>query len=116
MHELGIAGDLFKIVKKKSEQSDLKKVTKIRIKVGAASGIDMEFLQHSFNDHIFPGTIAQGAELELIPEPVQAQCNNCGRNIDAQGHEFSRGCPFCGSSYIEIITGKEVYIESIEGE
>ena len=116
MHELGIAEDLFKIVKKKAQGFNLKKVTKIRIKVGAASGIDIEFLRHSFNDHVFPDTIAHGAELELISEPVEAKCKKCGEIINAQKHEFSKSCPSCGGLYIEIIKGKDVYIEDIEGE
>ena len=126
MHELGIAQDLFKIVKEKARGNNLKKVTKIRIKVGVASGIEKDFLRHSFIDHISPSTFAEGAKLEFIKEPVEARCKNCGKKIDTQDKftpleeksltGFTVGCPACGSVNIEIIRGRDIYLENIEGD
>jgi len=115
MHELGIAQDLFKIIEEKSNANNLRKVNKVRIKVGVASGIEKDFLRHSLVDHIFPKTIAEGAELELIEEPLKTMCKECSKDLDTQ-EEFSMKCPFCGSFDIEITQGKDVYLESIEGE
>lgn len=115
MHELGIAKDLFKIVKEKARVNNLKRVTKIRIKVGVASGIEKDFLRHSFIDHISPSTFAEGAKLEFIKEPVEARCKNCGKKIDTQD-KFAVSCPACGSVNIEIIRGKDIYLENIEGD
>ena len=115
MHELGIAQDLFAIVKEKAKENNLKKVTKISIKVGVTSGIKKDFLKHSLVDHIFPKTIAQGARLELIEELPAARCKDCGKAIDAQSMP-TLNCPTCGSFKIEITKGKDVYLESIEGD
>ena len=115
MHELGIAKDLFKIVKEKARVNNLKRVTKIRIKVGVASGIEKDFLKHSFIDHIFPKTLAEEAKLEFIREPVEARCKNCGQKLDTQD-KFTVSCPACGSVNIEIIRGKDIYLENIEGD
>lgn len=115
MHELGIARDLFKIVMQKARENSLKTITKVRMKVGVASGIEEDLLRHSFLDHIFPGTIAQGAELELVEETVGAKCKDCGKQIDTS-QEFTGHCPACGSFNIEVTKGKDVYLESIEGE
>ena len=114
MHELGIARDLFMIVEKKARENNLKKVTKVRINLGIASGIKENFLRHSFIDHIFPETIAWDAELEIIKEGVEARCRGCGKDIDTQA-EFSMNCPACGNFDVEIIRGKDTYLEDIEG-
>jgi hydrogenase nickel incorporation protein HypA/HybF len=115
MHELGIASELFKIALKKAGGNNLKIVTKLVIKVGVASGIEKDFLRHSFTDHILPKTIAEGAELELVEEPVEIKCRNCGKKISTQDGP-KPGCPRCGSFNTEITKGKDVYLESIEGD
>lgn len=115
MHELSIAQDLFKIVREKAMANNLKRITKIRIKVGAASGIEEDLLMHSFIDHIFPGTIAEGAVLEFIKEPVEAKCKNCGGLLNTH-QNFGTTCPTCGSFDIEILRGKDIYLESMEGD
>jgi hydrogenase nickel incorporation protein HypA/HybF len=114
MHELGIAKDLFAHVKEKVKQKGLRRITGIKIKVGEASGIEEGFLRHSFIDHILPGTIAEGVTLEVEREPVKAKCGSCGKEISAR--EGGLNCPGCGGSNLEIIAGKDVYVESIEGE
>lgn len=115
MHELGIAEDLFHIVKDKAKENNLKAVTKIVVVVGEASGIEEDFLKHSLMDHIMPGTIAEKAELEITKEPLQARCVACGKEIDVQQNS-SLECPDCGDDNLEITQGKNVYLQSIEGE
>lgn len=115
MHELGIAQDLFCIVEEKAKENNLKAITKIVVVIGEASGIVEDFLRHSLMDHIMPGTIAEKAELEITKEPVQARCLACGKEINVQ-QGFSLECPNCGDNNLEITQGKNVYLQSIEGE
>lgn len=114
MHELGIAKDLFAKVNEKAKENKLKRITRIKIKLGEASGVKEKFLRHSFIDHILPGSIAEGAALEIAKEEVKARCETCGKSISAQ--EAGLSCPHCGGSELEIISGKDVYVESIEGK
>ncbi len=114
MHELGIAHDLFDILNKKAKENNLKKITKVRIKVGVASGVEKDFLRHSFVDHIFPNTIAEAAVLEITDDPIEVVCKDCKKKIEQQ--HFVINCPHCGSYNIEINSGDRVFIESIEGE
>lgn len=114
MHELGIAKDLFAKVREKAKENKLKRIARIKIRLGEASGIKKEFLRHSFIDHILPGSIAEGAALEIAKEEIKARCETCGKSISVQEAGFS--CPHCGGSGLKIISGKDVYVESIEGK
>ena len=112
MHELSIAKNLFEIIKKKVGK-DLPNLKKVKIKVGKASGIDKDFLKHSFLDHIFPENRLNFLELELLDEDVLLRCKSCKKDLTEVN---SLNCPFCGSKDIQIIKGDKVYIESIELE
>ncbi len=112
MHELGMARDLFGVILEKAARDGLGRISRIKLVVGEASGIDTGLLRHSFADHLFPGSPAEGAALEIETERVLAACSDCGRKITGEA-VFS--CPGCGGKNFEIKGGKDVYIEVIEG-
>lgn len=138
MHELGIARNLFEIVRRKAEEAHLSKVHKIKIILGEACGVEEGLLRHSLIEHLMPGTIAQDAELEVQIQPLKAKCQGCGRQILKQSFNISQhqkknvycwekkdlnpvisenlACPDCGCLEVDIIEGKDVYVESIEAE
>jgi hydrogenase nickel incorporation protein HypA/HybF len=115
MHELGLAGDLFLTILEMAGKNHLIKITRIVLRSGIASGIEKDFLIHSFRDHVLPGTIAEGAEIILLDEPLIIRCRNCERDIQ-DSDRFSLDCPFCGSPDIEILKGLEIKVETIAGE
>ena len=114
MHELGIAKDLLDIAISSAKKNNLNKITKISIKIGESVGIEEDFLRHSFFDHLLPGTIAEDCSLEISKEKVIARCKKCSAFFPPE--EIISGCPSCQSKDIEVISGKDVYITSIEGE
>lgn len=114
MHELGIAKDLLDIVLLKARENHLKKITKISVMLGEASGIEEDFLRHSLVGHLLSGTIASGCRLEIVKENVKAKCKKCSAEFEPLEMIFD--CPSCQSKEIEILSGKDVYVASIEGE
>ncbi|MCL1972239.1 MAG: hydrogenase maturation nickel metallochaperone HypA [Endomicrobia bacterium] len=116
MHEHGIARDLWKVVLSEAQKNNLKKITKVTVVLGAASGIEQDMLNHSFVDHIFPESeIAKDAVIEYEVMPLTAQCNVCKAEIKPSQMENIK-CPYCGSCDIKIISGCEVYVKNIEGQ
>jgi hydrogenase nickel incorporation protein HypA/HybF len=115
MHELAIAQDFWKIILDHARSNNLRKITKISMILGEASGIEKEFLEHSLRDHIMPGTIAADAVLEITPMPLAAACKACGAVI-TKDMMVRLVCPVCGSRDIDIESGRETYVASIEGE
>ena len=114
MHELGIARDLWDTVINNASENKLDKITKISIVNGETTGIDAQLLAHSFVEHLMPASIASGAELEIITEKIVARCKDCSCDITPE-ETFVNKCPKCGSFEIDIISGNQTYVKSIEG-
>jgi hydrogenase nickel incorporation protein HypA/HybF len=113
MHELGLAEEIFKNIEELAKKNNLKKITKIRIKVGEQAGVEEELLEHSLIDHRFPGTLAEGAELEIVQEKVRFRCPKCNQEYE---NITVAKCNSCGNENLEIIAGTEIYIDHLEGE
>jgi len=116
MHELKLAHELMEVVLKKAAENALIKVTRITICAGEASGVEIAFLRHSFEDHLMPASPAEGAELIIAREPLEVKCRDCGRAIRNEGSALKTICPACGGYDLEVIKGMSVRVESIEGE
>jgi len=59
-------------------------------------------------------TIAEGACLSFEMVPTIARCQGCDRLFELK--EFDWACPDCGGNSMEIVGGKELFVESIEVE
>lgn len=107
MHELGIARDLLKRIK---EEIGDKKPSRIVIVVGGASGIDEDFLRHSFIEHIFPEMCWNDVELVFEKEVPRLRCKNCKEVIKELNF---LSCPDCNSVDVEIIGGDRTYLKTV---
>lgn len=63
-------------------------------------------------DMLSEGTIAEGAHIEAEFLPVKVRCRDCGRDGEITPHHLA--CPHCGSLRLQILSGKEFYIKSME--
>ena len=113
MHELAIAQSMLDIVLEQTKKAGAKKVSRINLTVGELSGFVEESVQFYF-DFLVKGTLAEGATLAFTATPARARCRHCGKAFELE--EFDWTCPHCGDNNIEIIAGKELFVESIEVE
>jgi hydrogenase nickel incorporation protein HypA/HybF len=65
-------------------------------------------------DLVVQGTPVEGAELEIDEVPVTGECRACG--AENRLESFPLLCNSCGSHDLEILTGEELYVESLELE
>ena len=72
-----------------------------------------ECVQVCFNS-LSKGTIAEAAVLSFKMVPLMAQCRGCGKSFLLK--ELDWACPYCGNIGMEIVAGKELFLESIEVE
>jgi hydrogenase nickel incorporation protein HypA/HybF len=113
MHELSITQNLFDIVLEQAYQVEAKKVQKINIVIGEMTGVVEECIQFYFN-FLSPGTIAEKAVLSFNKVPIKVQCQDCNNSFEAK--EFDWSCPYCQGNGLAIISGQELFLESIEVE
>jgi hydrogenase nickel incorporation protein HypA/HybF len=113
MHELRIAEDLSVIVLETAKMEKLSKVTRVNVSFGQLVQIVPDIFEFAFRQTV-KDSIAGHAELNIEIIAVRMKCSDCGSNFQLEKNQFF--CNNCGSSDIEIINGKELFIKSIEGK
>lgn len=87
-------------------------VTRIVLRIGTLAGVDCEALRFAY-EALAPGSIAAGAELEIITVPARARCAPCGLEFDVE-KGFIFQCPNCGEYSGNVLTGRELGIARLE--
>ena len=114
MHEMGIAMEIVDIAKA-SIPADMQgsKVRKVNLQVGKLSAIVADSLRFCF-DMVIKDTPLEGAELAIEELPVVARCKDCRTEWTVTEAVFT--CTQCQSGNIDILSGRELDITSIEIE
>lgn len=113
MHELGITESIINIALEKAKEAQASKISQINLVVGELSGFVPDCIQFYF-EFLSKDTIAHEANLHFELTSAQLRCRNCSTVFHPQ--DTSWFCPECQSSTVEIIGGRELYIESLEVE
>jgi hydrogenase nickel incorporation protein HypA/HybF len=113
MHEYSVTKSLVDLCNKEAEQNDIKLVSKIYLKVGKFTGFSPDSIQFYF-EHLKPNTRCSEATIEFEEIPIEIKCQQCGKQHVIE--EPILLCPNCGSEKIELLSGREFYVASIEGE
>jgi len=114
MHEMGIATEIVRIVTE-SIPADMIgcKVARVNLKVGKMAAVVPQSLRFCF-DIVAKETAAEGARLEIQEIAVIAHCHACEHQWEIDEPVFI--CPQCRSGSIEMLSGRELDIDSIELE
>ena len=107
MHELGITRNVVAIC---AENSNGARVLRVTLEIGKLSAIMPDAVRFCF-DICAKGTVAEGAELEILEINGLGKCKNCGGNVELK-QLFGR-C-VCGSNDLEIIAGEELKVKEME--
>ncbi len=114
MHEMGIAMQVLEIASA-SVPDDMKgaRVEKINLKVGKLAAVVPQSLRFCF-EIISKDTPLSGSRLVIEEVPVTASCKECGHHWTITGPVFK--CSRCDSGSIDVMSGQELEISSIEIE
>ncbi len=136
MHEWALADGVVSTALKTAEKEGLKKIGKITIKMGELQQIDIEIFKFALKEIMQPqNTLLKDTEIEIKTEKAFLRCRNCGhewafgdamKKLDEDeaesihfmpeiAHVYIR-CPRCKSPDFEVVKGRGVWIDSIEGE
>ncbi len=113
MHELSLVASMFETLLDQARVHKAKRITGVKIQVGALAGVVPELLESAF-DAYKKGTIAEEAILTTVKPPFTVRCRACGN--ESVRDDFVPTCPACGSSDPEIVHGLELILEKIEME
>ncbi len=116
MHELSITDNIFKQVLKHAKSYQAKSIKKIKLQIGAASGIIPDCVKFYFNI-LKEKTIAANCVLEFEIKPIILKCPKCKKEtVIEMGKKEKFILPCSCDRGIEIIQGNDITIEYMEIE
>ena len=112
MHEMGIAMQIIDIAKASIPES-MKgvRIEKVNLQIGKLSAVVPTSLTFCF-EIAAKDTPLDGAELNIEEVPVKAKCKQCGKEWTISNPAFN--CIKCDSGDIDILSGRELDIVSLE--
>jgi hydrogenase nickel incorporation protein HypA/HybF len=113
MHELSIAYSLVELAKEAAENSEIKKVKAVYLKLGVLSGVVKESLEFSF-EVVVQGTSLEGSKLIIEEIPVTVFCPNC-QEKRILPEPFPMRCPVCKTKTGQVLKGRELELYALEG-
>ena len=113
MHEMSITMSMMEIVREHMEKNGVKRLKKLRIRVGELTAVEPQSLIFCFEIYT-KGSSMEGVTLEIENVPLKGRCGDCKREFCID--EFSFDCPACNSNSIENISSHELDIISMEAE
>ena len=112
MHEMGIAQELVRIaIDSIPKDIENPKVERINLKIGKLASVVEHSLTFCF-EIITKDTPLEKAVIDIDPVPVLVRCKSCDNKWEVTGPVFK--CPFCEDGDVEMITGREIEITSLE--
>ena len=114
MHEASIAQHIVDSLSERIESGAVDGIVRrIFLRVGRMTAVVPSNLIFMF-EVIAKDTPLDGAILEIEEVPVRCRCGDCGVESGIDGPFFE--CPACSSGSVEILSGRELVIESLEVE
>ena len=115
MHELGVVRSITDIVVDNAEANGALCVKSIVLEIGESRNLERYWVQEYF-DRCARGTVAEGARIEIDYAPIVFECRACGNRF---GYRHSHDgeplhCERCASRSLELRSGTELLIKSIE--
>ena len=113
MHELAITESLLRTVEEEINRYKAVKVSEIRIIMGKLNAFIPECIQEYF-ELMSEGTPAEGARLVFNIQPVILECRICNKKFEMEYNRLK--CKYCQGINVDIISGKEFYVDSLDIE
>lgn len=108
MHEMSLCEGILQIVE--ANAGDAGRVTKVRLEIGAFSGVEIAALRFCF-DAVTRGTLAEGAALVIDDVPGTAFCFDCGTTVTIP--ERLSPCPHCAGGRLMPNGGDQMRVKDI---
>jgi hydrogenase nickel incorporation protein HypA/HybF len=113
MHELSLAEAIVGTIKNLCAQSAWLRVRRIVLKIGRMRQVDPELLVFALGV-AGKGTVMEETDVSVMELPIVFKCKTCGQKSEGESMVFA--CSYCRSTNVDVISGMELEIESMEVE
>jgi hydrogenase nickel incorporation protein HypA/HybF len=110
MHEFSIAVNIVDIATAEANKVQAEMISEIEIEVGQASGVVREALEFAL-ESVVKGTVLEKSKIIIHEIPAIAECTSCKHNFQIVG--ILGSCPECGEITANLISGRELKVNSI---
>ena len=107
MHEISLADNILALVERSAAESGFERVRVLRLSVGQLAQVELHALRFAL-EALAPGTVLEGASLELDEPPGQAWCADCQQTVAYP--ERGPACPLCGGYALRVTGGTELRV------
>lgn len=111
MHELSVTESILNIATNHAAKAGAIKVTDIHLVIGKLSTIVGESVQFYW-DIISKDTICESSRLHFTHKEARFYCLDCQNEFNIENEMTP--CPSCESTHVQLISGEEFYLDSIE--
>ena len=111
MHELSLCEGIFDIMERERRKDGFERVRRVVLEVGALGHVEPEALRFAF-ETLAPGSLADGATLDIVEVPAQAWCMECSTSIALERR--GDACPGCGGYQLILQQGEELRLKELE--
>jgi len=113
MHELPLTQEVVRISCEEAQKAGAQKIKQINVVIGQMSGVVDDSVKFYFG-LLTEGTIATGAELIFKHLPMIVRCNECSHEFTPKNDSYDWECPKCHKWAVQVIQGKEFFVDSLE--
>jgi hydrogenase nickel incorporation protein HypA/HybF len=113
VHELSVCEGIIEVATNALARlaCPLPPVSCVTVRIGRLTSVVPDCLRHYF-DLLTPRTALEGAVLVIEDIPIRARCADCAAGFEIEVLSFS--CPRCGSGLVELLSGRELEVVSLE--
>ncbi len=107
---MSLAGAVVNTVRR---HADGRKVLLVSMRIGRLRQVVLDTLEFYF-EIVARDTVCEGAKLEIEDVPARLHCAKCDQEWEIELPAYI--CPTCGPGAVEVVSGEEFEVESIEIE
>jgi hydrogenase nickel incorporation protein HypA/HybF len=130
MHEWALAEAILTTAAQIAEMEQLREVTHVTIRLGELQGAEIGILKFALNE--MKSDLFKNAKFRFLRAKTELNCRVCGHRwqfkkekfdativeaihfVPEVAHTFIK-CPKCGSPDFEIVSGRGIWFDSIQG-
>ena len=113
MHELSLCEGVLQVLQHSAREQGFSRVKKVWLEIGSLAGVEPEAMRFNF-DAVTRDTLADKAELEIVPIAGEAWCLPCAQTVPIAARFDA--CPHCGSYQLQVVGGEQMKVKELEVE